>query len=67
MALHISALVVTAYLLVAPIRADCQANVATATHVETGEELEARLTVAQRQVRIARLNNALDLVDVGRD
>ncbi len=49
MALHISALVVTAYLLVAPIRADCQANVATATHVETGEELEARLTVAQRQ------------------
>jgi hypothetical protein len=49
MALHISAIVVTASLLVTPIRADCQANVATATHVETGEELGARLTAAQRQ------------------
>ena len=49
MALHISALVVTASLLVAPIRADCQANAATATHVETGEELDARLTAAQGQ------------------
>jgi hypothetical protein len=49
MALHISALVLTAYLLVAPIQADCQANAATATHVETGEELDARLSAAQRK------------------
>jgi predicted Zn-dependent protease len=49
MALHISALVLTAYLLVAPIQADCQANAETATHVETGEELDARLSAAQRQ------------------
>jgi hypothetical protein len=49
MALHISALVLTPYLLVAPIRADCQANAAASTHVETGEELDARLTAAQRQ------------------
>jgi hypothetical protein len=32
-----------------PIRAVCQANAATETHVETGEELDARLTAAQRQ------------------
>ena len=43
------ALVVTASLLVAPIRAVCQANAATEIHVETGEELDARLTAAQRQ------------------
>lgn len=49
MALNISALVLTAYLLVAPIQADCQAKPAAATHVETGEELDARLTAAQRQ------------------
>ena len=49
MVLYISALVVTASLLVAPLRAGCQANAATQMHVETGEELDARLTPAQRQ------------------
>jgi predicted Zn-dependent protease len=49
MALRICALVVTVSLSVAPIRTDCQANVATATHVETGDELDARLTATQRQ------------------
>ena len=47
--LYLSALVATASLLVAPIRAGCQANAATEMHVETGEELDARLTPAQRQ------------------
>jgi predicted Zn-dependent protease len=49
MALHISALVVAASLLIVPIQADCQADAATATHTETGEELDARLTAAQKQ------------------
>lgn len=49
MVIYFSALVVTASLLVAPIRAVCQANAATETHVETAEELDARLTAAQRQ------------------
>lgn len=49
MVLHISVLVVTASLLVAPTRATCQANAATAAHVETEQELDARLTAAQRQ------------------
>jgi hypothetical protein len=49
MVFYISALAVLASLLVAPIRAGCQANAATEAHVETGEELDARLTPAQRQ------------------
>jgi predicted Zn-dependent protease len=49
MTLHICALLVTASLLVAPIRTDSQPNVATATHRETAEELDARLTAGQRQ------------------
>ena len=49
MVFYFSALVVTASLLVAPIRAVCQANAATETHVETEEELDARLTAAERQ------------------
>ena len=49
MVLYIFALVVTASWLVAPLRAGCQANAATQMHVETGEELDARLTPAQRQ------------------
>ncbi len=49
MVLYISALVVIASLLGAPIRAGCQANAAKEMHVETEEELDARLTPAQRQ------------------
>ncbi|MGA9245069.1 MAG: hypothetical protein WBW03_24185 [Silvibacterium sp.] len=39
----------TASLLVAPIRAACQADAATVRHIESAEELDARLTAAQRQ------------------
>jgi hypothetical protein len=49
MVLYISALVVTASLLVAPLRAVCQANAATEMHVETEQELDARLSPSQRQ------------------
>jgi Spy/CpxP family protein refolding chaperone len=36
-------------LLVAPIRAVCQATAATQVHTETEQELETRLTPAQKQ------------------
>lgn len=49
MAMRISVLVAAAVLLVAPMRIACQAGAATATHVETGEELDARMTATQRQ------------------
>ena len=49
MAVRIAALVVIAYSLVAPIRADCQAQAATSTHIETEKELNARFTAVQRQ------------------
>src|SRR5262245_17693489 len=43
------AVVMAASLLAVPIRANCQANTATATHIETGADLDARLTSAQKQ------------------
>jgi predicted Zn-dependent protease len=43
------AVVVTASLLTMPIRANYQANAATATHIESGEDLDTRLTAAQKQ------------------
>jgi hypothetical protein len=43
------AVIVTAFLLAAPIRANCQANAATVTHIESEEDLDARLTAAQKQ------------------
>jgi hypothetical protein len=46
---YISALVVTASLLVTPLRAVCQANAATEMHVETAQELDARLSPSQRE------------------
>src|SRR5271155_277654 len=49
MVLYFSALVVSVSLLVAPIQAACQVNTATGTHVEMEQELDARLTAAQRQ------------------
>jgi hypothetical protein len=45
---YISALVVTASMLLAPTRAHCQTN-ATEGHVETQAQLDARLTPAQKQ------------------
>jgi hypothetical protein len=49
MVFYFSALVLIFAMLVAPIRAVCQANAATQPHVETGEQLDARLTAVQRQ------------------
>lgn len=49
MAFHISTLVVIASFLVTPIRANCQADAATTPHIETEAELDARLTLAQKQ------------------
>ena len=49
MSLQIAALFVGASLLVAPMRVVSQENTATAPHTETENELDARLTLGQRQ------------------